>query len=44
VIKPLIREQIILLEQISGMKVIVLNEESQRTKVLISFFEQMRAL
>ena len=44
VIRPLIREQIILLEQISGMKVIVLNEENPKTKVLISFFEQMKAL
>jgi len=44
VIRPLIREQIILLEQLSGMKVIVLNEENQKTKVLISFFEQMKAL
>ncbi len=42
VIKPLIREEIVLLEQISGMKVITLNEESQKTKVLISFFEQMK--
>jgi predicted transcriptional regulator len=42
VIRPLIREEIVMLEQISGMKVIALNEESQKTKVLISFFEQMK--
>jgi len=42
VIRPLIREQIVLLEQISGMKVIALNEENPKTKLLISFFEQLR--
>jgi len=44
VIQPLIRERIIMIEQISGMKVIVLNEENEKTKLLISFFEQMRML
>ncbi len=42
VVRPLIREEIVLLEQISGMKVIALNEEGQKTKILISFFEQMK--
>jgi len=44
VIKPLIREQIILIEQIAGMKVIALNEENEKTKLLINFFEQMQML
>ncbi len=44
VIRPLIREQIVLIEQIAGMKVIALNEENEKTKLLISFFEQMKML
>jgi Mn-dependent DtxR family transcriptional regulator len=45
VIEPLIREGILAYEQIGGqMKIIALNTENEKTKLLIDFYEKMKKL
>jgi len=45
VIEPLIREQIILFDRFDqGMKLISLNEASEKTGVLIEFYNKMKQL
>lgn len=45
VIKPLIREGILAYEQVSGqMKIIALNTESEKVKLLLDFYEKFRRL
>jgi DNA-binding MarR family transcriptional regulator len=45
VIEPLIKEQIVLSDRFDqGMKIISLNEISERTKVLIDFYAKIKAL
>jgi len=45
VIEPLIREQIVLFDRFDqGMKLISLNEMSERTKTLIEFYEKIKQL
>lgn len=45
VIEPLIREQIVLFDRFDqGMKLISLNEMSERTKILIEFYEKIKQL
>lgn len=45
VIEPLIKEQIVLSDRFDqGMKIISLNEMSERTKVLIDFYGKIKAL
>ena len=45
IIPPLIEEGIINYEQISGqMKIIALNEESEKTKAIIEFYEKIKNL
>ncbi len=45
VIDPLVREQIILFDRFDqGMKLISLNEMSERTKALIEFYDKMKQL
>lgn len=43
VIQPFVEEGIAAFEQVSGqMKIIALNEESEKTKVLIDFYEKIK--
>ena len=45
VIEPLIKEQIVLSDRFDqGMKIISLNEISERTKVLIDFYAKIKTL
>ncbi|MCX8175788.1 MAG: hypothetical protein N3E48_00970 [Candidatus Bathyarchaeota archaeon] len=45
IIEPLVQEGIILYEQISGqMKILALNLESEKVKVLIEFYEKIKKL
>lgn len=45
VIMPLIEEKIINYEQIGGqMKIIALNEEDEKTKAIIEFYERLRKM
>jgi DNA-binding transcriptional regulator YhcF (GntR family) len=45
VIEPLIQEGILMYEQISGqMKIIALNHESERVKILLDFYEKIKKL
>lgn len=45
VIMPLIEEKIINYEQIGGqMKIIALNEEDEKTKAIIEFYERLRMM
>jgi len=45
IIEPLIEENIIAYEQIAGqMKVIALNDEEEKVKVLIDFYEKLKKL
>lgn len=45
IIEPLVQEGIILYEQISGqMKILALNLESEKVKVLIDFYEKIKKL
>ncbi len=45
VIDPLVREQIVLFDRFDqGMKIITLNEMSERTKILIDFYDKMKML
>jgi Fic family protein len=45
VIKPLVEEGILAYEQISGqMKILALNTESEKVKLLIDFYEKFRKL
>jgi hypothetical protein len=45
VIDPLIKEQILLFDRFDqGMKLITLNEMSERTRVLIEFYARMKQL
>ncbi|WP_309492778.1 hypothetical protein [Candidatus Hecatella orcuttiae] len=44
-IQPLVREGILAYEQISGqMKVLALNTESEKVKLLLEFYEKYKAL
>jgi len=43
IIEPLIKQKILLYERFEqGMKIICLNEEEEKTKILIEFYEKMR--
>ncbi|RLI29253.1 MAG: MarR family transcriptional regulator [Candidatus Hecatellales archaeon] len=45
VIKPLVREGILAYEQVSGqMKILALNTESEKTRLLLEFYERYRRL
>ena len=45
IIEPLVEEGILLYEQISGqMKILALNLESEKVKVLIDFYEKIKRL
>ncbi len=44
VIQPLQKENIIKIEEVKNMKVIVLNNESEITKILIEFNSKIKAL
>jgi len=45
IIEPLIKEKILLYERFQqGMKILCLNEEDEKTKILIEFYEKMRNL
>ena len=44
-IEPLVEEGILLYEQISGqMKILALNLESEKVKVLVEFYEKIRKM
>jgi Fe2+ or Zn2+ uptake regulation protein len=43
VLQPFVEEGIVAFEQVSGqMKIIALNDESEKTKILIDFYERIR--
>lgn len=43
VIEPLVREKIVLFERFErGMKVLALNEESEKTKLISDFYEKLK--
>lgn len=45
VIEPLVREKIVLFERFErGMKVLALNEESEKTRLLADFFQKLRKM
>lgn len=45
IIEPLIKEKILLYERFEqGMKIICLNEEGEKTKILVELYEKMRNL
>ena len=45
VVQPLIRERIVLYERFQeGMKILCLNEEEEKTRVLLEFYEKIRRL
>jgi Mn-dependent DtxR family transcriptional regulator len=45
ILQPLVEEGILSYEQIGGqMKIIALNDENEKTKILIDFYERLRNL
>ncbi len=45
ILQPLVEEGILNYEQIGGqMKIIALNDENEKTKVLIEFYEKLKSL
>lgn len=43
VVQPFVEEDIVAFEQVSGqMKIIALNDESEKTKALIDFYEKIK--
>ncbi len=45
IIKPLIEEGILMYEQISGqMKILALNLESEKVKILLDFYEKIKKM
>jgi Fic family protein len=45
VIEPLVREKVVLFERFErGMKVLALNEESEKTRLLADFFQKLRKM
>lgn len=45
VVQPFVEENIVAFEQVSGqMKIIALNEENEKTRVLIDFYEKIKRL
>jgi predicted transcriptional regulator len=45
ILQPLVEEGILNYEQIGGqMKIIALNDENEKTKVLIDFYEKLKSL
>jgi DNA-binding Lrp family transcriptional regulator len=45
IVEPLVKEKILLYERFDqGMKIFALNEEEERTKVLVDFYRRIREL
>jgi DNA-binding transcriptional regulator YhcF (GntR family) len=45
VIEPLVREKIVLFERFErGMKVLAINEESEKTKLIADFYQKLKKL
>ena len=45
IVEPLVKEKIVLFERFDqGMKIFALNEAEEKTKILIDFYKQLKAL